>query len=476
MILATRRVNRTRATCLRVGSLAVALVAGCGGSTSPPGGMMMPGPDAGGGGNDPERMMFAAFAPAQLPAPPKDVSNKWADDARAAAFGQRLFFEKAFSGRLLDGDNDGSEHSLGKKGEAGKVSCAGCHVPSAGFSDDRTLHKQISLASGWGKRRAPSLLDVGQARLVTWDGRRDSLYNQPMGVIENPVEMNSSRLFAAQQVERLHKAEYEALFGPLPPLSDTARFPAIGPELTGCHPKPGLVGEVCDGPTHGMPGDQAEYDGMSAADQDAVTAVVVNVGKAMGAYQRKLTCGPGRFDRWVQGKGELSDSEKRGARLFIGKGKCADCHSGPFFSDQKFHNVGLQPAVVAVAFIDANDPGAAKGIAGALADPLNVKGKFSDGDDGRLPAAVTPELEGAFRTPTLRCVSQRPSFMHTGQYRTLEEVVDFFSEGGHPLGYPGTNVIKPLDLTKDEKSDLVAFLKTLDGPGPDPALLMAPTR
>ena len=113
-----------------------------------------------------ERAALAALSPASLPAPPVDVSNQFADNPQAAAFGQKLFFEPAFAGKLLDGDNDGSRNALGIRGETGKVACAGCHVPAAGFLDNRTLGKQISLGAGWGRRRAPSLLDVGQAQLL----------------------------------------------------------------------------------------------------------------------------------------------------------------------------------------------------------------------------------------------------------------------------------------------------------------------
>jgi cytochrome c peroxidase len=87
---------------------------------------------------------------------------------------------------------------------------------------------------------------------------------------------------------------------------------------------------------------------------------------------------------------------------------------------------------------------------------------------------VGPEHEGAFRTPTLRCIADQPSFMHTGQMRTLDVVVRFFSRGGDPSGYPGTNELLPLNLGDREQADLVAFLRALQGPGPDAALLVAP--
>jgi cytochrome c peroxidase len=161
----------------------------------------------------------------------------------------------------------------------------------------------------------------------------------------------------------------------------------------------------------------------------------------------------------------LSVSEQRGAEIFVGPGKCVSCHSGPYFSDQEFHNVGLMPTTVAVVFIDADDPGAIVGLASALADPLNVAGQFSDGNDGRLPASVVPAMNGAFRTPILRCASKRPTFMHTGQLASLAEVVAFFAQGGNMFGFPGKSEIAPLALSAQDQEDLVTFLGALDGPG-----------
>lgn len=410
-----------------------------------------------------DRTALAQLSPAEMPPPVRDVSNRWADDPAAAKLGQQWFNDPGFSGQLLDGDDDGSPGTLGTKGETGKVSCAGCHIPAAGFLDDRTLNKQISLAAGWNLRRTPSLLDVGHATLLMWDGRRDALYNQPFGPIENSNEVNSSRLYVAEQVAARYRARYEAVFGPLPDLS---RLPPLAASRTGCD-RPLFGTPTC----HGMPGDHAEYDSLSDADKDAVTRIVVNLGKALGAYERRLSCGQGRFDAWVHGHpAALTHSEQRGAQLFIGKGQCTSCHSGPYFSDQKFHNVGMRAATVGVAFLDDNDRGAWVGLATALADPLNVRGRYSDGDDGRL-ISPTGAMDGAFRTPALRCASRRPSFMHTGQLRSFAEVVEFFDQGGQIGGYPGHNELAPLYLTRAEKSDLVAFLGALDGPGPSADLL-----
>ena len=422
-----------------------------------------------------ELAQLSTLSPTSLPVPGPDVSNRVADLPAAAAFGQKLFFETAFSGKLIDGDNDGSVNALGKRGDTGKVSCAGCHVPTSGFQDYRSLGGQISLAAGWGRRRAPALLNVGHASLLTWDGRRDALYNQPIGPIESPVEMNSSRLFVSEQIYALHRDEYERLFGAMPPLNDATRFPQLVASLTGCQPTAGENDTVCHGVEHGLPGDGNEFDNLPVDDQDAVTEVVVNLGKAIGAYERLLSCGPSRFDRWMHGEDSaLSASEQRGAQLFVGRGKCVSCHSGPFLSDQKFHNVGLKPATVAVVFIDADDPGAKSGLSAALNDPLNVRGKFNDGDDGRLPKAVEDSLLGAFRTPSLRCGARRPSFMHTGQLSSLADVVAFFERGGDPFGFPGKSELQPLGLSAQDQADLVAFLGSLEGAGPSEALLTAP--
>ena len=411
---------------------------------------------------DAERAVLLRMSPDAWPAAPADVSNRFADDPRAAALGKQLFFDASLSGRLIDAANDGGEFSLGLAGDAGRVSCAACHVPAAGFVDTRSQNAQLSLGAGWVLRRTPSLLDVAQAPLLMWDGRFDSLQSQVLGPLESADEMNSSRLFVAQQVARRYAARYEEIFGPLPQLSDGVRFPALDGAHTGCW----------EGACHGKPGDGAEYDALGAADQAAVTAVVLNAGKAIAAYERLLSCGPGRFDAFVHGDATaLSRAEQRGAALFAGKARCASCHTGPFLTDQRFHNVGLAPAKILGRFLDAGDPGAARGWAELLASPLNVRGPFSDGDDGRLPPAPGPAQEGSFRTPSLRCVARRPSFMHTAQLRSLAAVVSFFAEGGHPGGFPGTKEIGPLPLGERERNDLVAFLRALDGTGPDPALL-----
>ena len=420
-----------------------------------------------------EMAALQTLSPATLPAPPHDASNAHADDPKAAAFGQKLFFDTGLSGRLLDPADNGGPGTLGHMGETGRVACVSCHDPANAFVDTRSPSQQLSLGAGWGRRRARSLLDVGQATLLGWDGRHDALYNMAIGALESPVDMNSSRLYVAQQIFQRYKADYEAVFGPLPPLDDTARFPPVTADQIGCLASVAFTPEpTCTQPPHGVPGDFAEFDNMAYADRLAVTQVAVNMGKALGAYERLLTCGPGRFDAWMHGQSDaLSQSEQRGAKLFVGAGGCIACHSGPYLSDEGFHNVGLAPVAVGPeAFVDTNDMGASVGVDQAVNDPLNVHGQFSDGDDGRLPATVTPNMSGAFLIPRLRCVNTHPSFMHTAQLTSLTDVVQLFNRGGDGQGFPGSPDIKPLGLSDQDVADLVAFLGTLDGSGPASAL------
>jgi len=405
------------------------------------------------------RQRLRALSPPELPPPPADPTNAYLADPRAAAFGKQLFFDTRFSGPLLDEANNGDPATLGLQGETGKVGCVSCHVPSSGFSDTRSTRAQISLGSGWTHRRAKPLFDSAQSSFLNWDGRRDSGFSQPFTPLEDPAEMNSSRLFAAQQIATLYRAEYEAIFGPLPSLE---RYPTVAAADAGCTELPANV-------IHGSctkPG----------TDDPEVTRVVVNMGKAIQAYTRTLTCGPSRFDAWVAGDAHaLSSDEQAGALLFVGKGRCDGCHSGPYFSDHFFHNVGLRPDFrFFVAPID--DPGAQSGLRALLSDELNSRGAYSDGYDGRLeklPSDLSGLL-GAFSTPGLRCVSRRPSFLHTGQFRSLEDVVDFFAKGGNESGFLGTSENAPRDLSATEKAQLVAFLRALDGPGPDAALIEPP--
>jgi len=210
-----RGARRFRRAFVRLGEaalLAVSTACGAGiDAQTPADGGALPGLD------EPVRQRLAALSPAELPPPPPDPTNAYLADPRAAALGKQLFFDTRFSGPLLDAANNGDPATLGLKGETGKVGCVSCHVPSSGFSDTRSTRAQISLGSGWTHRRAKSLLDVAQSRLLNWDAPRLRLQSD-LHAARRPAEFNSSRLFVAQQLARLYRNDYEAIFGPLPAL------------------------------------------------------------------------------------------------------------------------------------------------------------------------------------------------------------------------------------------------------------------
>src|SRR5262245_23353950 len=135
----TRRARRLRVTprarpiallCARPIALLCALTSAAGAACGPAGDADVTNPDPAPMVTADERAVLAVLAPASLPPPPRDVTNRVADDPAAAALGQRFFFDPGFSGPLLDGANDGTRGTLGRQGEPGRVACAGCHVPA----------------------------------------------------------------------------------------------------------------------------------------------------------------------------------------------------------------------------------------------------------------------------------------------------------------------------------------------------------
>ncbi|MEX5212980.1 MAG: c-type cytochrome [Nitrospiraceae bacterium] len=162
---------------------------------------------------------------------------------------------------------------------------------------------------------------------------------------------------------------------------------------------------------------------------------VETVGKAIATFQRTLISGNSPADRFDVGGEEtaLSLEARRGLALFRGKARCTRCHSGFNFTDERFHNLGIG--------WDTNTV-----------------------DLGRYMVTKDPEEIGAFKTPTLREIGRTAPYMHDGRFGTLEEVVDFYSQGGIANPYLDNNVI-PLELTGQEKQDLIAFLRSLSGEG-----------
>lgn len=392
-----------------------------------------------------------------LPDVPADPTNAVADDANARALGQRLFFDAKYSGALkVDSD-------LGVVGEPGKISCATCHT-SEYMDDQRSLPSTVSLGADFHTRNAPTVINSSYYQWTNWGGRFSAQWELPMPVSESPVIMNSNRLRIVHRIFDAYRTEYEAIFGAMDPAigTDAVRFPADA------KPKPAPTAAVPNPP-------DGAWEAMAAADRAIVNEIFTNFGKVLAAYVRTLVSRNAPLDGFVAGNaGALTDAQKRGAQVFVGKGKCTSCHSGPHFSDDLFHNLGVPQTG---DHVPASDDGRFKDVPPLLASSLNSSGAFSDDPNtGRLDGLTDPMPEsarGAFRTPNLRGTALTGPYMHSGQLATLADVVEFYDRGGDPP-VSGTldPLMGPLGLTDAEKADLVAFLEALTGDAIPTALLV----
>ena len=395
-----------------------------------------------------------------LPSPRADPTNRVADDPQAAALGQRLFFDKRFSGAIKIAD-DGTNGGLGAVGDTGKVACASCHVPDSWFQDSRSRPNALSIAIGRTSRNTPPAVNAAYYDWQQGGGAADSVWLGPLGPAE--FFLGSTRLKIAHVIYDRHKAPYEAVFGPLASAleataTDAARFPASG--------KPKSAATDPDGP----------WEAMTADDQQAVNTIFSDFGKAIEAYERLLTSGDAPFDRYVAGDlAAIDASAKRGLKLFIGKAACVACHAGPSFTDQKFHDLGVPQTGDNVPAADA---GRFDAVPRVLANIFNTSGPFSDDTTtGKLTGLAQADgQKGQFRTKQLRQIAETGPYMHTGQLATLADVVAFYDKGGETTGFAGAKdpLMVPLNLSAAEQADLVAFLQTLTG-APVPAALRADT-
>jgi cytochrome c peroxidase len=345
-----------------------------------------------------------ALSLAALDPLPPDPTNRVADDPRAAALGERLFFDTRLSAN-------------------GLVSCGTCHLPDREFQDALALGRGVGTTT----RRTMPIAATARAPFLFWDGRKDSQWAQALGPLESPVEHGGSREQYARVVAADYQPEFEAVFGPMPDLS--------GPGESG---------------------------------REAVTRVFVNVGKAIAAYERRIEFGPSRFDRYVDALAEgggaderLTRDEVAGLKLFIGKAGCTQCHNGPLFTNNEFHNTGV-PARAGLP----NDAGRLTGASAVLDDEFNCRSRWSDAPErcAELEFLVTNDhvLERAYKVPSLRGVASRAPYMHAGQFDTLAEVLGHYNRA--PAAPAGHTELKPLRLKPAELRQLEAFLRTLDSP------------
>jgi len=385
-----------------------------------------------------ERELAIVSTLSPLAPPPVDTTNRVAEDPRAVMLGKRLFFDTRLSGD-------------------GKIACATCHDETHGWADG----KAVAVGAGIGKRNTPSLWNAAYSRWLFWDGRADSLWSQAVKPIEDGSEMNGDRLQVLHLVadDAALRRDYEALFGALPAVD--ARFPLRGGPLAN------------DGER------QANWWGMADADHDAASIVFANIGKAIAAYVTTIRTGPAPFDRFVADVGAgripsdaISAAAQRGLKIFIGKGSCVLCHSGPAFTNFEFHDTRVPPASTTAAV----DPGRLGGVPQLFADEFGAAGPHSDDPYGaRAQQAYfvsdASGLLGHFKTPGLRNVALSAPYMHAGQLPSLTAVVEHYSSlaDASPPADP-THVealIAPLGLAPTEIADVVAFLESLTSEAPE---------
>ncbi len=368
-----------------------------------------------------------------LPPLEPDSSNQYGDNPAAAEFGEQLFFDTRFSSN-------------------GEVACATCHLPDKGFQDGLPLAQGV----GTTNRRTMPIAGTAYSPWMFWDGRKDSQWAQALGPMESAVEHGGSRTQYAHLIDAFYRAEYESIFGALPDLSDRTRFPEA-------------AGPVEDESA------RAAWEAMSPTDQEMVTQIYVNMGKAIAAYERQIMPTASRFDIYVQAALEndtktmnatLTAEEVEGLRLFIGPANCTRCHNGPLFTDNSFHNTGV-PTVESLP----EDTGREQGAQNVLADEFNCLSKYSDAepnDCGELNFMVVEgeELERAFKAPSLRNVTSRAPFMHAGQFTSLLDVLNHYNTA--PSAPAGHNELEPLGLIENQINAIIAFLSTLTSEIPVP--------
>jgi cytochrome c peroxidase len=463
---------------------------------------------------------------ADLPeAPPDDPSNKYAGSDAAVQLGRKLFADPRLSGTSNATDALGRAMPFARapKGQPLNIACATCHDLRRGGIDPATVPGNVSIGASWTDTNTPTVFNAAFQELFLWNGRADSLWAQATATFETAMGCNRAR--AAWVVASYYRADYTALFTDFPlPMTgtiadltpslatDTAHAgqcvmapdcPAscrlVKDDTTGasaCWPRFPLDGKP--GKKMGcQPGDATEpfgdaYDCMDPDDQKALTRVTVNMGKAIAAFESKLVSRDSAFDRFAadlrDGKAEDSTAidagAKRGARLFVGKAGCSDCHSTPLLSSGDFYNIGVPQEGQAVPIVadcvkggvcDCVTPsnclpmGAPDGIAKLHKSPYVRSSAWSDDatDSSRqkyMDADPTSFPRGAFRVPSLRDVALTAPYMHTGAFATLEDVVAHYNRGGDPAAGGDLSArLKPLYLTDDEAADLVAFLRTLTG-------------
>jgi len=223
-------------------------------------------------------------------------------------------------------------------------------------------------------------------------------------------------------------------------------------------------------------GDQKQksnWSKVTAENQDKINTVFANIGKAMAAYQHTLAPIKTRFDLFIEevadGKkirriSSLSKHELEGALLFLNETKtqCLECHNGPLLSNGNFHNIGTGNFTGPIY-----DFGREFGSQAALLDQFNCQGKYSDAKPEECLHLVymnrnTAHMRGAFKTPTMRNITNTGPYFHDGRFTTLEQVVRHYANPPESNGADEHELRPGFELTEDEIEALTAFLESFE--------------
>ena len=305
----------------------------------------------------------------------------------------------------------------------GDVSCSTCHERSKAFTDT-----PLSVAEGINKlkgtRNSPTVINSAYLTSQFWDGREPDLEGQSGQPFINPIEMGLKDYTPVLDVIK-NDPDYQQQFH--------AMFNKSGDEIT-----------------------------------------IEEVKMAFASFERTIIAGDSPFDHYnfAGDKTAMSESAVRGLDVFIGQGRCVSCHTisqtHALFTDNRFHNLG-----VIFDLVDEDLKEMADHFRQAKAKGLNVDiavlTNKNASELGRLVVTDQYRDIGSFRTPTLRNIDVTAPYMHDGSQATLEEVVDFYNNGGalkegDPVNAFQSGGIRPLNLNEQQKEDLVAFLKALTSP------------
>lgn len=304
----------------------------------------------------------------------------------------------------------------------GKVSCATCHNREKGFTDNLRVSKGFK--DQMGTRNAPTVINAAYYTSQFWDGREPDLEGQSKQPPINPVEGGLANHKPILNVIRNDK-KYTKAFNDV--------FGVSGGSISMEH-----------------------------------------VSRAIASFERTIVSGNSPFDQYNYAGNvkAMNASQIRGLALFRNKGRCVSCHTieqtQAIFTDNRFHNIGI--GFKKIQHTEAET--AAKMLAskrkGEDVD-VTVLTQENLSEIGRFAVTENPTHVGAFKTPTLRNIAVTFPYMHDGSLKTLDDVVDFYNNGGRvkendALSGFLSGGIKPLGLNKQEKKDLVAFMEALTSP------------